>query len=87
MDYTPTTARSADAEVDDLHEDIMRFSLLERAGLTKQGEPTKETARHRQANDRGDAGKTGNCALHRALFGWTYVARDQTLNGGTGNAN
>ena len=45
LEYTPTTARSADSEVDELHEDIMRFSLLERAGLTKQGEKTRETAR------------------------------------------
>ena len=45
LDYTPTTARSADAEVDELHEDIMRFSLLERAGLTKQGDKSKTAAR------------------------------------------
>ncbi len=45
LDYTPTTARSADAEVDELHEDIMRFSLLERAGLTKQGDKSKQTPR------------------------------------------
>jgi adenylate cyclase len=45
LNYTPTTARSADAEVDELHEDIMRFSLLERAGLTKQGDKTTRTPR------------------------------------------
>ncbi len=45
LDYTPTTSRSADAEVDELHEDIMRFSLLERAGLTKQGDKSKVAAR------------------------------------------
>jgi adenylate cyclase len=45
LDYTPTTARSADADVDELHEDIMRFSLLERAGLTKQGDKSKTAAR------------------------------------------
>jgi adenylate cyclase len=45
LDYTPTTSRSADAEVDELHEDIMRFSLLERAGLTKQGDKSKTAAR------------------------------------------
>jgi len=47
LDYTPVNARSADAEVDELHEDIMRFSLLERAGLTKQGEVSKTAARRR----------------------------------------
>lgn len=45
LDYTPTTSRSADAEVDELHEDIMRFSLLERAGLTKSGDKAKVAAR------------------------------------------
>jgi pSer/pThr/pTyr-binding forkhead associated (FHA) protein len=45
LEYTPTTARSADAEVDELHEDIMRFSLLERAGLSKPGEQTHESPR------------------------------------------
>jgi adenylate cyclase len=45
LEYTPTTARSADAEVDELHEDIMRFSLLERAGLTKQGDKATQTPR------------------------------------------
>lgn len=45
LEYTPTTARSADADVDELHEDIMRFSLLERAGLTKQGDKSKTAAR------------------------------------------
>jgi hypothetical protein len=47
LDYTPVNARSADAEVDELHEDIMRFSLLERAGLTRQGEVSKTAARRR----------------------------------------
>ena len=52
LDYVPMTARSADAEVDDLHEDIMQFSLLERAGLTKQGDPTRQAARRpRSAED------------------------------------
>jgi adenylate cyclase len=45
LEYTPTTARSADAEVDELHEDIMRFSLLERAGLTKKGDKAEQAAR------------------------------------------
>ena len=53
LDYTPTTSRSADAEVDELHEDIMRFSLLERAGLTKQGDKSKTAAR-RPAKLKGD---------------------------------
>lgn len=48
LEYTPTTARSADAEVDELHEDIMRFSLLERAGLARKserpGQPPKRPA-------------------------------------------
>lgn len=54
LDYTPTTSRSADVEVDELHEDIMRFSLLERAGLTKQGDKSKAAAR-RPAKLKGDA--------------------------------
>jgi adenylate cyclase len=45
LEYTPTTARSADAEVDELHEDIMRFSLLERAGLTKKGDKATQSPR------------------------------------------
>ena len=45
LDYTPTTARSADAEVDELHEDIMRFSLLERAGLAKRDETKKQAGK------------------------------------------
>ena len=51
LDYVPTTARSVDADVDDLHEDIMQFSLLERAGLTKQGELTNQTARKPKTAD------------------------------------
>lgn len=47
LEYTPTTSRSADAEVDELHEDIMRFSLLERAGLTKLGDQSKHAARRK----------------------------------------
>jgi adenylate cyclase len=53
LDYTPTTSRSADADVDELHEDIMRFSLLERAGLTKQGDKSK-TAPRRPAKLKSD---------------------------------
>lgn len=45
IEYTPTTARSADAEVDELHEDIMRFSLLERAGIAKKTEGDKGKAK------------------------------------------
>jgi pSer/pThr/pTyr-binding forkhead associated (FHA) protein len=45
LEYTPTTARSVDAEVDELHEDIMRFSLLERAGLAKKGDRSDEFPR------------------------------------------
>jgi pSer/pThr/pTyr-binding forkhead associated (FHA) protein len=57
LEYTPTTARSADAEVDELHEDIMRFSLLERAGLTKHGDRSTESPRRpkRPANDDDNA--------------------------------
>jgi adenylate cyclase len=53
LEYTPTTARSADAEVDELHEDIMRFSLLERAGLTKQGDKAAQSPR-RAAKPKSD---------------------------------
>ena len=51
LDYTPTKARSADVEVDELHADIMRFSLLERAGLTKQGDKAKTAPRRPKTDD------------------------------------
>lgn len=38
LQYTPRAARSADTDVEELHEDIMKFSLLERAGLSS-GDP------------------------------------------------
>jgi adenylate cyclase len=56
LEYTPTTARSADAEVDELHEDIMRFSLLERAGLTKQGDRANQSARRPKRGTEQDDG-------------------------------
>jgi len=45
LEYTPINARSADAEIDELHDDIMRFSLLERAGLTREGQPARQSPR------------------------------------------
>lgn len=55
LDYTPTTARSADVEVDELHEDIMKFSLLERAGLTQRSDrerpPGRDAQRQRPKSD------------------------------------
>src|SRR5438128_931780 len=36
IEYIPSNLRSADGEVDELHEDLMRFSLMERAGLVKR---------------------------------------------------
>jgi hypothetical protein len=54
LEYTPTTSRSADAEVDELHEDIMRFSLLERAGLTKQGDKAAQSARRPKQESEDD---------------------------------
>lgn len=69
LDYLPTTARSVDADVDDLHEDIMQFSLLERAGLTKQGDPTRQAARRPKTAD--------DAALARMLKGEPPPRRPQ----------
>jgi hypothetical protein len=41
LDYVPR-GRTSDAEVAELHEDIMKMTLLERAGLTKEGKPAKK---------------------------------------------
>lgn len=51
VDYTPR-GRTSDAEVAELQEDIMKFSLLERAGLSKEGRerakrPSAEEAKRR----------------------------------------
>ena len=57
VDYVPTTSRSTDAEVDELHEDIMRFSLLERAGLVKRPDaaaPTAKLAKDKSPKERAD---------------------------------
>ena len=70
LDYVPATARSQDADVDELHEDIMQFSLLERAGLTKGGDPTKQSARRPRSSE--------DAAMARILKGEPRPRRSQS---------